>query len=234
MRFAQHGTLSIIVPVLNEGALIDQCLESLQALRAHGHELIVIDGGSRDNTVEKIAGRADVVLHTSTGRSTQMNRGAAVARGNVLWFLHVDSRVPAGADKLITNGLESSGRQWGRFDVQLSGNTVLLRCVAFFMNLRSRLTGVTTGDQGIFVTRDAFTRIGGFPPVELMEDIRISCMLKQISAPLCLRKNIVASSRRWERDGLLRTVLLMWMLRLGHALGVSPSCLARIYQRSAT
>lgn len=159
-----------------------------------------------------------------------MNRGAEVAQGQVLWFLHVDTVIPPDADELILDGLETARRQWGRFDVRLSGRGFLLDRIAFFMNLRSRLTGIATGDQGIFVTRDAFVRIGGFPPVELMEDIRISRRLKRISAPLCLTQKIIASSRRWERGGVVRTILLMWLLRFGHALGIKPSNLARIYQ----
>lgn len=233
MNGAATRALSIIIPVLNEEALVEQCLDSLQSLRARGHEVIIVDGGSCDATVAKTAGRADAVVDSPPGRSIQMNRGADVAEGGVLWFLHVDTVIPSNTDTLIIDGLESSARQWGRFDVQLSGRGILPGCIAFFMNLRSRWTGIATGDQGIFVRRDAFLHVGGFPPVELMEDIRISRNLKRISAPLCLRKKVIASSRRWERNGVVRTILLMWLLRLGHALGVKPSCLARIYQGPA-
>lgn len=233
MKSAAPGTLSIIIPVLNEEVLLDPCLLALQPFRSRGHEIIVVDGGSRDQTLDLARNRADLVLVTARGRSTQMNRGAAVARGDVLWFLHADNRVPQQADQLIRNALESSSSIWGRFDVALSGQTAVLRLVAKLMNLRSRLTGIATGDQGIFVTRDAFERIGGFPAVALMEDIGISRMLKRISPPLCIEQQLVASSRRWERNGVLRTIVLMWVLRLGYALGVSPSRLARIYERRA-
>lgn len=224
--------ISIIIPVLNEAECLGERLQALQALRRRGHEVIVIDGGSRDGTTDQIEGRADRVLETSARRSVQMNAGARVANGEVFWFLHADTRVPPDADRLLLDAISNSGRQWGRFDVALSGQGLPFRIIATMMNIRSRLTGIATGDQGIFVTRRAFVRVGGFPSIALMEDIAISRALKRIGRPLCLRQTLVTSSRRWEQAGIMRTILLMWTLRLGYALGMDPGRLARLYQRS--
>lgn len=220
--------LSIILPVLNEAAGIVACLESLQALRARGAELIVVDGGSRDETPAQARPLADHVLASPPGRARQMNAGAAVARGEVLWFLHADSGIPADADRLILDAL-AEGRLWGRFDVRLSGTARALRVVEWSMNRRSRLTGIATGDQGIFVRCEAFECVGGYPDIPLMEDIALSKALKRLDNPVCLRQRLVTSSRRWECDGLWRTVFLMWRLRLAYWLGTDPARLARRY-----
>ena len=158
-----------------------------------------------------------------------MNAGARVASGDMFLFLHADTRLPAQGDQLILEGLTAGDRHWGRFDVRLSGDHRLLRVIGAMMNLRSRLSGIATGDQGIFMTRAAFFATGGFPEIPLMEDIAISRRLKRLSPPLCLREQVVTSSRRWERDGILRTVLLMWTLRLAYVLGVPPERLRRVY-----
>ncbi|MEI2783937.1 MAG: TIGR04283 family arsenosugar biosynthesis glycosyltransferase [Candidatus Competibacter sp.] len=161
-----------------------------------------------------------------------MNAGARQANGDILWFLHADSLPPPDALSLIRAALAGRERGWGRFDVRLSGRRPSLRMVEFSMNLRSRLTGIATGDQGIFVRRDLFERIGGYPPIALMEDIALSRTLKRYGRPVCLRQRVLTSSRRWERDGIARTVLLMWRLRLAYFLGADPDRLARIYYRS--
>jgi rSAM/selenodomain-associated transferase 2 len=158
-----------------------------------------------------------------------MNAGAAVARGSVLLFLHADCVLPPGADRLMTDGLAASGRRWGRFDVSLDGAHPLLKLIAFMMNQRSRLTGIATGDQGMFVTRGLFAAAGGFPEIPLMEDIAFSITLKSHSAPLCLRECITASARRWEEHGVLRTIVLMWRLRLAYFLGADLAALALRY-----
>lgn len=220
--------LSIILPVLNEAAGIVDCLESLQALRARGAELIVVDGGSRDGTPTRARLLADQVLTSPPGRARQMNTGAAVARGEVLWFLHADSGIPTGADRLILDAL-AEDRLWGRFDVRLSGTARALRIIEWSMNRRSRLTGIATGDQGIFVRREAFERVGGYPDIPLMEDIALSRALKRLDRPVCLHQRLITSSRRWERDGIWRTVFLMWRLRLAYWLGADPARLARRY-----
>jgi rSAM/selenodomain-associated transferase 2 len=221
--------ISIIMPVVNEGAALEQYLLPLQPLRQRCCELIVVDGGSSDDSVAIASALADRVLSSERGRALQMNSGAGQARGDVLWFLHGDTRVPEDADTLIRSALARPGRVWGRFDVRLSGQQRLLRVVETLMNLRSCVTGTVTGDQGIFIRREAFERVGGYPAIALMEDIAISKMLKRISRPVCLQQRLVTSSRRWQQNGILRTILLMWTLRLLYFFGVSPERLVRIY-----
>lgn len=222
--------LSIIVPALDEADGIVATLESLAELRRRGHEVIVVDGGSSDGTANLAQGLADRVLVANPGRAAQMNAGARAATGDVLLFLHADSRLPAAADSLVVQGLASGACVWGRFDVRIAGPQRMLRVVEFMMNLRSRLTHICTGDQAIFVCREAFETIGGYPGQALMEDIAISARLRRISAPLCLRRRCTTSARRWERRGVLRTIVLMWWLRLQYALGAAPSRLARVYE----
>ncbi len=221
--------ISIIVPALNEAQGIAAALAALASLRNRGHEVIVVDGGSSDKTAALSRGAADRVVAAARGRASQMNAGAALAQDEVLLFLHADTRLPENADARILQGLAASGRAWGRFDVRIEGKSRLLPVIAFFMNLRSRATGIATGDQAIFVRRDAFWRIGGYPPLELMEDIALSRLLARVSRPLCLADKAVTSGRRWERHGVLRTVLLMWWLRLAFFFGATPASLARLY-----
>jgi rSAM/selenodomain-associated transferase 2 len=218
--------LSVIVPALNEAAGIAHCLEALEPLRAGGHEVIVVDGGSEDRTREIAAALADRVLAAPRGRARQMNAGAAAARGAALVFVHADTRLPPDAARSIARALEK--RAWGRFDVRIESGHPLLRVVACAMNLRSRLTGIATGDQAIFVRRADFA---GFPEIALMEDIAFSKAMKRRSPPACLRERVTTSGRRWERGGVLRTMLLMWRLRLAYFLGASPDELARRYGR---
>ena len=221
--------ISVVIPVLKEADRIAATLAALAPLRARGHEVIVVDGGSCDDTAALARGAADRVVSAPRGRAGQMNAGAALARGAVLLFLHADTHLPENADARILGGLAASGRAWGRFDVRIEGRSRLFPAIAFFMNLRSRATGIATGDQAIFVRREAFERAGRFPPLELMEDIALSRSLKRISRPLCLADKAVTSGRRWERRGVLRTVLLMWRLRLEFFFGAAPANLARLY-----
>jgi len=221
--------LSIIIPVLNEGDGIAAALDALAHLRALGTEVIVVDGGSRDATVERAQLRADRVVLAPRGRALQMNDGAERASGDVLLFLHADTRLPAEADLFVLNGLDQSRRVWGRFDVKIDGRSRLLPVVAWLMRLRSRLTGIATGDQAIFVRREAFQTVGGFPAVALMEDIAICTRLKRLGRPLCLRACVTTSGRRWEKNGVLSTILLMWRLRFAYFLGADPKQLARQY-----
>lgn len=221
--------LSVIVPVLNEASGIVACLETLQPLRRRGHEVIVVDGGSRDGTAEISKLFADRVCVTSRGRSRQMNVGARRANHEVLLFLHGDTLLPDQADGLITEAITKTGKVWGRFDVRLSGEHILLRLIEVLMNLRSRLSGIATGDQAIFVKREVFEAIGGYPEIDLMEDIALSKRLKEYSRPICLFQKVITSSRRWEEKGCLRTILLMWYLRLAYFLGADPNRLARFY-----
>ena len=218
--------LSIIMPVLDEAAGIEAALGLLAPYRARGIEVIVVDGGSSDNTIELSRALADQVLTAPRGRSLQMNAGAAGARGEVFLFLHADTRLPDHADVHVLDGLGRSGRVWGRFDGRFDRGLAL---VARMMNARSRLTAIATGDQAIFVTRAAFARVGGFPPIALMEDLALSARLKRIGRPLALRACVTTSGRRWRQNGTLRTVLLMWRLRLRYFLGADPAKLARQY-----
>ena len=222
--------LSIIIPALNEAATILATLECLQPLRSAGHELIVVDGGSTDGTPDLAAGLVDVLLQAPRGRARQMNAGARVAAGEIVWFLHADTLPPAQAGMLIDAALTRSGRQWGWFNVRLSGDRWLLRVVERFMNTRSRLSGIATGDQGLFVRRDLFEKLGGFPEIDLMEDVALCHVLKRQGPPLCLDATLLTSSRRWEQRGIVRTIVLMWGLRLAYALGMSPVRLARWYR----
>jgi rSAM/selenodomain-associated transferase 2 len=221
--------ISIIIPTLNEAEQIAATLMPLQALRARGHEVIVVDGGSVDATVAQARPLCDRVLNGAPGRARQMNAGTQAATGEVLWFVHADTGVPADSDVVILQAMQGDA-VWGRFDVRLSGRQPLLRIVAWLMNVRSRITGIATGDQGIFVKRAVFAAVGGFPEIPLMEDIALSRTLKQHAHPVCLRARLVTSSRRWERDGIVRTILLMWWLRFAYWRGVSPERLAAHYQ----
>jgi rSAM/selenodomain-associated transferase 2 len=218
--------LSVIVPTLDEAAGIARALEALAELRARGHEVIVVDGGSADGTPALAAPLADRVLAAPRGRASQMNAGAAVANGDAFLFLHADTLLPENADQLVVDALR--GAAWGRFDVRIEGRSRLLAMVAALMNLRSRLTGIATGDQAIFVRRDRFP---GFPGIALMEDVAFSRRMKRISRPACLRASVLTSGRRWERDGVLRTIVLMGWLRLAYFLGACPDALARRYAR---
>ncbi|MEP7327700.1 MAG: TIGR04283 family arsenosugar biosynthesis glycosyltransferase, partial [Betaproteobacteria bacterium] len=214
---------------LNEAAGVVAALERLQPLRAQGHEVIVVDGGSDDATVAVAGPLADRTLHTQRGRAVQMNAGSIVARGEALLFLHADSWLPGDAAGAIARAL-SSGAHWGRFDVNIAGEPAILKVVATMMNVRSRLTGIATGDQGIFVLRDTFNAIGGYPLIALMEDIALSTALKRRAGfPACLHQRIVTSGRRWERHGPWRTIVKMWRLRLAYAMGADPEHLARHY-----
>jgi len=221
-------SLSIIVPVLDEAAGIAAALEALTPFRQRGVEVIVVDGGSRDRTMELARPLADRTIAAPRGRSPQMNLGAAAASGDILLFLHADTRLPENADRLVLDGLARSGRIWGRFDVCIEGGR-LFGLISFAMNWRSRLTGIATGDQAMFVTRAAFAAAGGFAAIALMEDVALSAKLKRSGKPLCLRARVTTSPRRWRKHGPLRTVLLMWRLRLEFFLGADPAKLAQAY-----
>jgi len=222
--------LSIVVPVLNEGERVAGCLQSLAWLRERGAEVIVVDGGSSDDTVALAQSGADCVLQAPRGRASQMNAGAAQARADTLLFLHADTRLPDDALQAIETALVDPRTHWGRFDVRIDGKPALLRAVAWLMNLRSRASGVSTGDQAIFARRSAFLRIGGFPDQPLMEDIEFSRRMRRWSPPACLRQRVATSGRRWERDGVWRTIALMWRLRWLYWTGTPPEQLARLYK----
>jgi len=221
------GRLTIVVPVLNEAAIIAAALAALAPLRARGAEIIVADGGSHDGTAQLAGPFADRVITVPRGRGAPMNAGAALGTGDALLFLHADTALPEDADRLIDAALARGA--WGRFDLRIAGRHPLLIVIARMINWRSRLTGIATGDQAIFVSREAFEAVGGFPDLPLMEDIAISRRLKRLCRPFCIATPAVTSGRRWEHNGVIRTILLMWRLRLSYYLGVEPALLAEFY-----
>ena len=222
--------ISVIIPVLNEAKSIADFLQPLQYLRSKGHELIVVDGHSDDNTVELANSLVDQLVVSERGRARQQAAGVAACSGQIYLFLHADTQLPEQADEIILRAF-SNGSGWGRFNVHLSGRQWLFRIIEWFMNWRSCLTGIATGDQSIFVSQAFYRKAGGMPLIELMEDIEFSKQLKKLSRPVCLRQRVITSSRRWEKNGILKTILLMWSLRLQYFLGVSPSVLLKKYYR---
>lgn len=220
--------LSIIIPVYNEAETLVAFLQPLQSLRAQGCEIIVVDGGSRDDSVSLAAPWVDKVQCSDSGRARQMNCGAALASGNWLLFLHADTQLPDSLPALLQS-LASQVSGWGFFPVVLSGRAKLFRVIERAISLRSRLSGVATGDQAMFVARSLFNRVNGFAPIALMEDVALSKQLRRHAKPQVWHQPVQTSSRRWERDGIVRTVLLMWSLRLGYCLGLSPERLVRVY-----
>jgi rSAM/selenodomain-associated transferase 2/rSAM/selenodomain-associated transferase 1 len=225
--------LAIVIPTLNEGRALLHRLKALAPLRERGALVVVVDGGSSDNTLTRALPLADQVLSAPRGRAAQMNAGAwalpAAAAVDALLFLHADTMLPPDADALIAEALARPGHLWGRFDVQIRGRHPLLPMVAALMNWRSRLSGIATGDQGIFVKRRTFEALGGFAPQPLMEDVELSRRLKQISPPACIEQRVTTSGRRWDQHGFWNTVLLMWRLRWSYARGVNAITLARRY-----
>jgi len=225
--------LAVVVPVLNEGDAIESTLARMQALRARGTRVVVVDGGSDDATVALAKPLADRVLQSSRGRAQQMNDGAQTAiesGADVLLFLHADSALPDAADGLIETALRTSGGVWGRFDVRIDAEAPMLKVVSAMMNWRSRLTGICTGDQAIFVTRRAFEQLARFAPIALMEDIEFSKRARRISWPAAIGARVRTSGRRWQRHGVWRTIVLMWSFRLAYFLGADPRRLAQRYR----
>lgn len=220
--------LSIVMPVLDEAPQVVGRLNSLQALRAKGVEVIAADGGSTDGTPDMTAPLVDHLVAAARGRAAQMNAGAAASRGRVLLFLHADTELPDTALSAVLTAI-GSGKLWGRFDVRIDSRQPMLRIVERMMNWRSRLTGIATGDQAIFVRRDVFERIGGYADLPLMEDIVLSSELKQLAPPACLGETVVTSARRWQKHGVLPTILLMWWLRAAFFFGADPKRLAQRY-----
>ena len=219
------------MPTLNEGAVIGRLLRQLQAARQAGHEVVLVDGGSSDGTVRLAAPHVDLLLRSAPGRGRQLNLGARASGGCWLWFLHADSVLPDGWLEQLEAACLGGARSWGFFHVRLDPARWPYRVIAWSMNLRSCLTRMATGDQGIFVQRELFEAVGGYPELPLMEDLALSRRLRREARPHCLRGPLVTSARRWRRHGVVRTVLLMWGLRLAYALGVPARRLARYYRR---
>lgn len=234
---ALTAPLTIVVPVLNEAATLELRLQALQALRTRGARVVVVDGGSTDRTQSLSCNLADLTLASPRGRGAQMNAGAAASRflasntvdtAEILLFLHADTALPKHADRCIQQAVQG-GAVWGRFDVRIDSPRPVFRAIEGLMNLRSRWSGVATGDQAVFVQRAAFEAVGGFEDIALMEDIALSRALCRLSRPACLRQRVTTSARRWERYGVWRTVLLMWRLRAAYFLGADPAQLALQY-----
>lgn len=222
-----RSDLCIVVPVLDEAERLGDDLRALQPLRNRGASVVVVDGGSNDGSVSIARSQADLVVTAPRGRAAQMNAGAAACSSRVLLFLHADTRLPDDADAVVRRA--TADHAWGRFDVRIDSPRLLLRIVGLAMNWRSRVTGIATGDQALFVRREVFDAAGGFPNVALMEDVALSRRLKRFGSPACLRERVTTSARRWERHGPWRTIWLMWRLRAAYALGADPARLAILY-----
>lgn len=220
--------ISIIIPVLNEEQSVKTLLQQLQICRQQGHEVIVVDGGSHDETVSISKTLADKVITSESGRAKQMNKGVAESTNEVLWFLHADTSIPENVIETVQKSLFKC--DWGRFNIKLSGPHFLFRIIEKMINIRSCLSGVATGDQGIFVKRKIFESIGGYSEIPLMEDVAFSKKLKNISRPACIKETLTTSSRRWEKNGIIKTILLMWNLRFLYWIGVTPDKLAKLYR----
>ena len=221
--------LLIVVPVLNESETLLKQRHQLEVLRMQGAQIVLVDGGSTDHTV-RVAREAGLhVIESAKGRAVQMNAGARVVNSDNVLFLHIDTTLPTDAPHLIEQHL-SSVRCWGRFDVCIVGQSAWLGVIGRCMNLRSRLSGIATGDQAIFMTREAFEVVGGFPDQPLMEDIEMSKRLKQLSPPICLTQQVMTSGRRWDVYGVWQTILLMWRLRWAYWRGTSADDLAQRYR----
>lgn len=218
-------SFSIIIPTFNEADNIYSCLQALQVYK-HNCEIIMVDGGSTDNTTKIALPLVDKIIISAKGRARQMNTGAKHARGKMLIFLHADTFLPEQALKLIP-----LSHLWGRFDIQLQGQSRLLIIISIFMNWRSRLTGISTGDQTLFINKTLFDKVNGYSDIALMEDIDLCSKLKKLIPPLCLKAKVTSSARRWEKFGLLKTVLLMWSLRLRFFFGETPEKLSILYSK---
>lgn len=229
MLVANSMALSIVIPCLNEGQGLQRLLLRLQSLRSDV-ELIVVDGGSSDDSVALAEPWVDQVIVSPTGRARQMNAGAAVAQYDTLLFLHADTFLPDQAPALIQKAI-TEGARWGRFDVRLLGQHVMLPLIAFLMNWRSALTGITTGDQALFIEKSLFCQLGGFPDQALMEDIAFSRRLKRLSWPYRIRQKAETSARRWMAFGVFKTICLMWWCRFLYFVGVQPNYLNSLYRR---
>ncbi len=226
---ADARKISIIIPCLDEAARIRRCLDQLQEFRVAGHEVVVVDGGSKDDTVELCKGLADRTIQSARGRAQQLNAGSKVASGDVLLFLHADTSLPGDALSSLEQ-LAQGPVCWGRFDVRLSGRHFMFRIIETLMNFRSHITGVATGDQAIFIFSSLYQQVGGFPDIALMEDISICSRLRKVSWPVRIKSRVITSSRRWENGGIFRTMMLMHVLRLRFALGADPAKLAKAYE----
>lgn len=222
--------IAVIVPVLNEQHAAEALILRLKAVEAAVQELVVVDGGSSDATANILAQAGFRIIHAEAGRGHALNVGAQATMAEILVFLHADTDLPEGWQHSVRQALSDRNAVWGRFDVRISGASLLLPIVASMMNIRSRLTGIATGDQVIFMSREAYELAGGFPEQLLMEDIEMSRRLKKLSWPACLGSKVTTSGRRWDERGPIRTIFLMWSLRFLYWLGLSPERARRLYK----
>lgn len=222
--------LSIIVPMLNEAEQLPELFAHVLPYQRAGCEILFVDGGSTDGSIMLCEVAGFTALRTTRGRANQMNVGASQVSGDVLLFLHADTRLPQGAACFIEQALANIAHCWGRFDVCITGRPYMLRVVSCLMNWRSRLTGIATGDQAMFVRRDVFEHLRGFPDQPLMEDVELSKQLLPFSRPACIGQCVTTSGRRWETRGVWRTILLMWRLRWSYWRGMDANELVRLYR----
>lgn len=225
--------ISVIIPTYNEESTLSATINSVRqsASAADNFQIIVTDGGSTDKTIEIAKNERCQIVNSKKGRGNQLNAGAQAADGNILLFLHADTYLPDSFDVLVKNAINSNAGfyNWGRFNIKLSGNHIFFRLIETMISLRSRVTGIATGDQAIFLERKLFEKISGYKDIPLMEDIELTKRLRRISAPICLSNTVITSSRRWENDGIVRTILLMWLLRGLYFIGVNPTTLQKYY-----
>lgn len=238
-------SISIIIPLLNEADNVANLITSLSQIlfdeeskpisNKSDIEIIMVDGGSRDTTVSLLKKfTSGQIILSEACRAKQMNEGAKRATGDVLIFLHADTLLPRKVIALLQNNFWESNKAWGRFDVRINGKHGMFWVIAYMMNVRSKLSGICTGDQTIFVRKKVFESLSGYAPVPLMEDIEISQRLKKISAPYCIKEKVITSSRRWEHHGIIRTIVTMWQLRLLYFMGISPKRLHQKYYGSSS
>jgi len=221
--------IAVIIPVLNESLSIQSTLNPLQFWRKRGHQIILVDAESTDDTVQKANGLVDKVLTSSKGRAVQMNMGAEQVDADILLFLHADTVIDEAADQLILTAL-STGHSWGRFNIAFNSGKPVFKIIAFMMNIRSCLSSIATGDQAIFVEKELFEQVGRYPLQPIMEDIQLSISLKKHSRGFCLKQKVITSCRRWQQNGILKTIILMWFLRLAYFIGVPASKLKSWYR----
>ena len=225
-----NARLSIIIPVLNEAACLQDLLKECERVRADGHEVILADGGSTDSTVSLATLSVDLIVDSEAGRALQMNAAAASASGDLFWFVHADTRLSSTNIHQVYKLLSQTGFAWGWFDIKLTDSAWMFRVIEKMMNWRARATQVATGDMGIFITRDLFYKVGAYDAIPIMEDIALSKRLRKIAKPTVLNEPLMVSSRRWQKYGIAKTILLMWALRLFYFLRVSPQRLVKWYR----
>jgi len=222
--------VSVIIPFINENNCLPLLIKQLTPVVQCGHEIILVDGGSSEafklnHDVEGIA-----LCSSSKGRAKQMNYGVSIARGDVFWFLHADTKLLGKVQEYVAL-IENMNSCWGRFNVKLSGNNITFNLIALLINIRSSLSNIATGDQGIFISRKLFDAVNGYDDIQIMEDISICKKLKKLSSPMNFKLELMTSSRRWQEKGILKTILTMWLMRFLFFIGVKPSTLIKIYER---